>query len=71
VIQFCSDMFGPDIPWLTEFSPLYKRKVGLPFTCNHRVNLITPELVRCSRMPAAIRYSWASKAATSAFETGC
>jgi radical SAM superfamily enzyme YgiQ (UPF0313 family) len=46
VIQFCSDMFGPDIPWLTEFSPLYKRKVGLPFTCNHRVNLITPELVR-------------------------
>jgi radical SAM superfamily enzyme YgiQ (UPF0313 family) len=46
VIQFCSDMFGPDIPWLTEFSPLYKRKIGLPFTCNHRVNLITPELVR-------------------------
>jgi radical SAM superfamily enzyme YgiQ (UPF0313 family) len=39
-------MFGPDSPWLTEFSALYKRKIALPFTCNHRVNLITPELVR-------------------------
>ncbi len=46
VIQFCSDMFGPNIAWLTEFGSLYKRKVALPFTCNHRVNLITAELVR-------------------------
>jgi len=46
VIQFCSDMFGPNIPWLAEFSELYKRKIARPFTCNHRVNLITPELVR-------------------------
>ena len=46
VIQFCSDMFGPNIPWLTDFSALYRLRVALPFTCNHRVNLITPELVR-------------------------
>jgi len=49
VIHFCNDIFAPDIPWLEEFTTLYRRKIARPFTCNHRVNLITPELLRLLR----------------------
>ena len=42
---FEDDIFGMKRPWLEEFAELYPREVGLPYGCNVRPNLVTPELI--------------------------
>lgn len=47
-IKFYDDMFfvkkQPDA-WLEEFSEIYPKKVGLPFFCLTRCNVLTPEVL--------------------------
>jgi len=37
-IHFSDDTFGHDINWLEDFAPVYKKKIGLPFSCNARAD---------------------------------
>jgi anaerobic magnesium-protoporphyrin IX monomethyl ester cyclase len=46
VAQFEDDIFVYSIDWLREFRDTYRRRVGLPFICNMRVELITDDVAR-------------------------
>jgi radical SAM superfamily enzyme YgiQ (UPF0313 family) len=39
-VHFSDDLFTNDKDWLDEFAPLYREKVGIPFTCNTSAELI-------------------------------
>jgi len=40
IIYFADDMFGLDSRWLYEFLPKYKERVGIPFICSVRADVI-------------------------------
>jgi radical SAM superfamily enzyme YgiQ (UPF0313 family) len=44
-MTFVDAVFFPNRKWLREFVPLYKRHVGLPFSCNVRADMLTEETV--------------------------
>ena len=46
MLQFMDDIFILDAAWLEEFSEKFPARVGLPFFCNVRAELVTPEVVR-------------------------
>ncbi len=39
-VHFSDDLFTNDAGWLAEFAPLYRDRVGIPFTCNTSAELI-------------------------------
>lgn len=43
-IFFADDLFTINKGWLREFLPLYKEKVGIPFMCTTRANLMNEEI---------------------------
>ena len=45
-ILFEDDIFALDLGWLKKFIPLYKKKVGLPFTCFGHVQIFNDELIK-------------------------
>jgi len=45
-ILFEDDVFAIDVDWLKKFIPLYKKKVGLPFTCFGHTQCLSSEIVR-------------------------
>ncbi|MGQ9600574.1 MAG: B12-binding domain-containing radical SAM protein [Anaerolineae bacterium] len=45
-VVFVDDTFVLSTTWLAEFAEKYPCRVGLPFFCNTRVNLVTAEQVR-------------------------
>ncbi|OFW67593.1 MAG: hypothetical protein A2V52_04265 [Actinobacteria bacterium RBG_19FT_COMBO_54_7] len=45
-LNFRDDILPWKGGWLEEFTSLYKNEIGLPFICNYRANLVTPEIVR-------------------------
>jgi len=46
VVKFVDDTFIINKVWLKEFCEKYKREVGLPFVCNIRADLTTPEIIK-------------------------
>lgn len=44
-IHFSDDLFTLGPSWLEEFAPLYREQIGLPFTCNTSVELVTARVV--------------------------
>ena len=46
MIQFMDDIFIISPPWVEEFSQKFPERVGVPFFCNVRAELVTPEIVR-------------------------
>ncbi|MDM8528694.1 radical SAM protein [Anaerolineales bacterium HSG24] len=44
-VVFLDDLFIIYVDWLEEFAEKFPKEVGLPFFCNVRSNLITPEKV--------------------------
>jgi anaerobic magnesium-protoporphyrin IX monomethyl ester cyclase len=40
-VHFSDDLFTVDADWLARFAPLYRRRVGIPFTCNTSAELVT------------------------------
>jgi radical SAM superfamily enzyme YgiQ (UPF0313 family) len=44
-VVFLDDLFILFVDWLEEFAEKFPQEVGLPFFCNVRANLITPEKV--------------------------
>ena len=48
-VVFVDDTFVLSRDWLQEFADVYSARVGLPFFCNVRANLVTPEMVQLLR----------------------
>jgi radical SAM superfamily enzyme YgiQ (UPF0313 family) len=48
-LNFRDDILPWKDGWLERFTDLYKREIDLPFICNYRANLVTPEIVRMLR----------------------
>jgi anaerobic magnesium-protoporphyrin IX monomethyl ester cyclase len=46
MIQFMDDIFILRPKWVEEFSEKFPARAGLPFFCNARAELVTPEIVR-------------------------
>ncbi len=46
VIRFDDDVFTLDSRWLSEFLPLYRDRIGLPFSCLIRANNFTDDMGR-------------------------
>jgi len=44
-VHFSDDLFTVHPSWLEEFAPLYRARVGVPFTCNSSVPLVTDRTV--------------------------
>ena len=44
-VRFDDDILTLDRKWFSEFAALYREKVGLPFICNARVDLLNEEMV--------------------------
>jgi anaerobic magnesium-protoporphyrin IX monomethyl ester cyclase len=44
-VHFSDDLFTFQPRWLEEFAETYARKVGIPFTCNSSVELVSPRNV--------------------------
>jgi len=48
-LNFRDDILPWKGGWLERFTELYRREIALPFICNYRANLVTPEIVRMLR----------------------
>ena len=48
-VVFLDDLFIVSAEWLRELAECFPREVGLPFFCNVRANLVTPEKVELLR----------------------
>ncbi|RJP31298.1 MAG: radical SAM protein [Actinobacteria bacterium] len=48
-LNFRDDILPWKGGWLENFTSLYRKEIGLPFICNYRANLVTPEIVRMLR----------------------
>jgi len=46
-ISFRDEIFTMNKEWLSEFCKVYSQEIGLPFTCNGRVETIDEQVVRC------------------------
>ncbi|MBN1658752.1 MAG: radical SAM protein [Anaerolineae bacterium] len=46
---FADDTFIIHPAWIEEFSTRYRKRVGVPFVCNVRANLVTDDLIRLLR----------------------
>jgi len=46
VVKFVDDTFNMNKNWLLEFCEKYKKEIGLPFICNVRADLMTPEIAK-------------------------
>ncbi len=46
VVKFIDDTFNLNKKWLKEFCEKYKKEINLPFVCNVRPDLVTPEIVK-------------------------
>jgi anaerobic magnesium-protoporphyrin IX monomethyl ester cyclase len=48
-LNFRDDILPWKGGWLERFTALYRKEIALPFICNYRANLVTPEIVRMLR----------------------
>ena len=45
-VHFSDDLFTVRSAWLEEFAPLYRKEVGIPFSCNSSIELATERNMR-------------------------
>jgi len=45
-VHFSDDLFGLNRRWLDEFLAVYSREIGLPFSCNVRIDLVDDDWAR-------------------------
>lgn len=48
-LNFRDDILPWKGGWLERFTGLYRKEIALPFICNYRANLVTPEIVHMLR----------------------
>lgn len=49
MVCFADDIFTIQPKWLAQFLPLYKKEIGVPFSCNARADMVNEEVVRLLR----------------------
>ncbi len=57
-IFFNDDIFITQKDWLEEFAPLYSDKVGIPYACNVRANLVDEDRVRLLKESGCYLVMW-------------
>jgi len=57
-IFFNDDIFILDKSWLEEFAPVYREKIGLPYACNVRANMVTEDKVRLLKESGCYLVMW-------------
>lgn len=57
-IFFNDDIFIMQTDWLEEFVPLYNKKIGLPYACNVRANLVNEERVKLLKESGCYLVMW-------------
>jgi len=45
-VRFIDNILGIEKGWLAQFTKLYQKEVNLPFACDHRADLATPEFLK-------------------------
>jgi len=45
-VTFNDDIFTFNVEWLEEFTPLYRKEVGLPFACQAHVQMMNEDIAR-------------------------
>jgi len=63
-VVFIDDLFIMNTEWLAEFAEKYPRHIGLPFFCNVRANLVTPEKVAMLKKAGCVTVSMGIEAAS-------
>jgi len=48
-ICFADDIFTIQQKWLVQFLPLYRKEIGVPFSCNVRADIVDEDIVRLLR----------------------
>ncbi len=56
-VVFVDDLFILHLDWIEEFAEKYPRRIGLPFFCNVRANLVTPEKVALLKQAGCVTAS--------------
>ncbi len=57
-VYFIDDLFLLKPPgWLEEFATLFKREIGVPFSCTVRANVVRDETIRMLK-DAGLRFTW-------------
>lgn len=51
------DVFAMNEKWMSEFVPLYKKKIGLPFAAFGHTQLLTPKMVKLMKQ-AGVDFLW-------------
>lgn len=51
------DVFAMNEKWMSEFAPLYKKKIGLPFAAFGHTQLLTPKMVKLMKL-AGCDFLW-------------
>ena len=69
-VVFLDDLFIIYVDWLEEFAERFPKEVGLPFFCNVRSNLITPEKVELLRKGGANTVSMGIEAGNDRLRNG-
>jgi radical SAM superfamily enzyme YgiQ (UPF0313 family) len=64
VIVFQDDTFGVNMKWLAEFTPKYKKEVGIPFHCNIRIEIATEERIRLFKEAGCVSLTFAIESAS-------
>ncbi len=53
-VEFVNDLFAVSIPWLEEFAEAYPRRIGLPFVCNARPEMVSPRVIRALKAAGCV-----------------
>jgi anaerobic magnesium-protoporphyrin IX monomethyl ester cyclase len=69
-VVFLDDLFIIFVDWLEEFADKFPKEVGLPFFCNVRSNLITPEKVALLKKAGANTVSMGIEAGNDELRNG-
>jgi radical SAM superfamily enzyme YgiQ (UPF0313 family) len=49
-VHFSDDLFTIHPAWLEEFAPMYRDRVGIPFSCNTSIELVSPRAMAALAM---------------------
>jgi len=58
MVVFNDDTFILDRDWLLRFADQYPAKVGIPFSCNIRANLVNEDVIRALKESGCVAVNW-------------
>ena len=58
LVSFNEDTFILDRAWFFSFAAAYPGRIGLPYTCNVRANLVDEELVKALKESGCVGVNW-------------